>query len=189
MNPGLSPNNGRSIGTLLALCLLLSACAAPWHKTADHWPEQLPPRSHYINAYENDPRIHSLQTREHYLRWIVNFYQGTLWYRNGWNKLVPDLLAQAETEQQARDWERKLHKLGRDISTEWAKNKNYRRIHNCQLSVWGNAASKAIADGEVEATIDQIARDVEALIAGQLAPEAISAERYFPEDQDDVFAF
>ena len=183
------PGKEHSVGVALALCLLLSACAGPWSKNAQHWPDQLPPRSHYVNAYESDTRIHPLQTREHYLRWIVNFYQGTLWYRNGWNELVPDLLAEAETEQQARDWERKLHKLGRDISTEWAKNKNYRRIHNCQLSVWGNAASKAIAEEEVEATIERIEQDVEALIAGELAPEAISAERYFPEDQDDVFAF
>ena len=184
------PGKGHSVGAALALCLLLSACTGHWNQGAEHWPDQLPARSHYVNAYENDPRIHPLQTREHYLRWIVNFYQGTLWYRNGWNDLVPDLLAEADTEQQAQLWERKLYKLGRDISTEWAKNKNYRRIHNYQLSVWGNAVSKAIAEEEdIEATIDRIAQDVEALIAGGLEPKAISGERYFPEDQNDVFAF
>jgi len=170
------------------LSLLLGACAAPW-RSADSWPDELPPRGHFVDAYESDPRIHPLQSREHYLRWVVNFYEGTLWYRNGWSDLVPDLLAEAETPEQAQRWERKLYQLGRAIATEWPKNKRYRRIHNRQLSVWGNAASQAIAEGNIEATIDRIAGDVEALIAGELEPEAISAERYHAQDQDDVFAF
>lgn len=176
--------------TALLLCsLFLGACAGLRQPAVVAWPEALPPRSHFIAAYEADARLQERQSLGAYLQWIVNFYEGSPWYPRGWNDLVADQLAAAAGEAAARRREQRLRRLGRAIAAEWAKDNSVRRIDNRHLAVWGEAAGRALDTGTVDETLARIERDVRGLLAGDLPADRVSPERYHRQDPDDWFAF
>lgn len=170
------------------LTLALIGCVGP-RQASENWPESLPPLSFFKEFYYADRKNQEQQTLNNYLRWVRNFYQGFELYRQGWNDFVPEVLADIEDPQKKAEVERQLYYLGRDISAEWGKYDEKRRVRTRHLSVWGNAMRTAMAEGEVLEIINKVEQDVEALLNQTLDPKEIRAERYFEQDEDDAFRF
>jgi hypothetical protein len=175
----------------LLLCLQLGACAALHPSALDDWPEGIPPASYFVAAYEADPDAARLQTLDEYLYWVRGFYAGTTFYPRGWNDVSEDLLADMEiadgnSEDYARR-ERTLYELGRDIAAEWAKDGSINRVDNQHLATWAIAASRAVKEENVDETLERISEDVQALLALQIGPDEIDADRYHEPDPDDWF--
>lgn len=173
---------------VVMLCLLQSACVGVHDGAVSAWPEGIPQVSHFLTAYEEDAQLHEHQSLQEYLNWVRSFYQGTTLYPRGWNDISEDVLAETQGLERLSSRERQLSLLGRDIATEWAKANNVRRIDNRSLAVWGVAATRAVDEGNVEETLENIAQDLQKLLSLELAPDTITAGRYHPQDPDDWFA-
>lgn len=163
-----------------ALILMVITMASCIRTPVDRvsWPEDLPPISHYEQVYAQDDANQAVQSREKYLEWVVRFYKGWKLYQDGWQATTRDVLyAMDEGARKARV-ERKLAELGMLISAEWAKNSEDRSIRSRELSIWGQALLKAMNQGAEEILIDQITRDVNALLSDNLNPADINLQRY-----------
>ena len=181
------PSTRRAL-ILCLLCGFLDACSALLPDPQQVWPDGIPPVSYYVGVYEKDPENQALQSLKDYLYWIEGFYEGTVLYPRGWSDLVADQLSQSSGEESA-DRSRQLYRLGRDISTDWARHNRVRRIDNRHLAVWGAAAGRAIDEDNVDETLQRIAADVKLLLSGELQPDAVTAARYHEQEADDWFAF
>lgn len=146
------------------------------------WPSSLPPIEHYESIYAADASNQAVQTREEYLRWVVRFYKGWRLYQDGWEATTRDVLYGVEGETARKRMERKMAILGSLISAEWAKNSESRRIRTRELSIWGQALLKAMNRGAEEELIDQITRDVNALLSDRLDPSDVNLQRYTGSD-------
>jgi hypothetical protein len=82
-----------------------------------------------------------------------------------------------------------LSLLGRDIASEWAKDNSVRRVDSRHLAIWGAAAARAVKEENVDETLQKISMDLQKLLALDLAPSSITADRYHLQDPDDWFAF
>ncbi|WP_439509811.1 hypothetical protein [Marinimicrobium koreense] len=151
------------------------------------WPEDIPPRSDFEALYAADERNQAVQSQEEYLVWITRFYQGWKLYPQGWNDLVPDILAEVDDPDERAELEAELYDAGRFIASEWSKDAETRKVRTRQLSIWGNAMREAVTRGETREMIEQIARDVDRLKAQRLTYSDITPGRYYAEDEDDVF--
>lgn len=172
---------------LAVLCLQLGACAALHQTALEDWPEGIPPTAYFVAVYEADPEAATLQTLDEYLYWVRGFYEGTPLYPRGWNDISEDLLAEVASPQRYAERERQLFLLGREIAAEWAKDTSINRVDNQHLATWGVAASRAVNEDNVDETLDKISDDVQALLAMQIGPDEISADRYHEPDPDDWF--
>jgi hypothetical protein len=174
---------------LLLLCSLLAACAtAPGLRRAD-WPAQIPPRAFFVKVYAADEALQGRQSLEEYLSWVVRFYSGTALYPRGWSDLVAEQVAAETDADTAMRRRTQLQRLGREIAAEWAKDNALRRVDTRHLVIWGEAARRAIREGNVEQTLSSIEQDLEQLMSGVLEADAITAARYHEPDPDDVFTF
>ena len=77
--------------------------------------------------------------------------------------------------------------LGGLIAGEWAKENEERVIDSGMLSLWASTMQLSIGFGAQESAILLIEKDVNSLLAGELAPNAIDDERY--EQQLDIDLF
>lgn len=165
----------------LAAFLLLSVLAVSCTRTPVEdvtWFDDLPPLDYYERIYAQDEENQAVQTRKEYLKWVVRFYKGWELYQDGWHITTRDVL-RGTPEGAAKDrLERKLARLGKLISGEWAKNSDNRRIRSRELSIWGQALLKAINRQREEALVDQLTRDVDALLKDDLDPFEINLKRY-----------
>lgn len=173
---------------LLVCLLLLEACAVVRDDVASDWPEELPPVAFFTDAYRDTPGLETEQPLTEYLYWVKAFYSGTALYPRGWSDLVAEQIDQSPGPAEAERRQVQLYNLGRDIAAEWAKANSVRRVDNRHLQVWGSAAGRAIDEGNVDDTLIKIAADLELLLAQELGPDAITAERYHAQDPDDWFA-
>lgn len=175
-------------GLMLGLLLFVSGCAF-WKTdiSRESWPEKAPPRSDFEAEYAADEANQAVQTEEEYLLWVKRFYTGWRLYANGWNDLVPEVLSEVKDPDLKAELEAELYEMGQDISSEWAKETEERRVHTRHLSVWGNAMRDAIASGETKEMIEQISRDVDQLMDHVLTVGDITASRYQEFEEDDVF--
>lgn len=174
---------------LLPLCLVLGACGGLRDSPASTWPDELPPVSYFVSAYDQDAELKDYQSLREYLSWVRSFYEGTVLYPRGWTDLSDDILRATDKPALFETRKRELGLLGRDIAAEWAKDNDIRRVDNRHLAVWGGAASRAINEENVDEILDKIGDDLEKLLAAQLPPDAIHADRYHDPDPDDWFAF
>jgi len=159
------------------LAFLAASCArAPVERVA--WPSGLPPIDHYESVYAEDESNQAVQSRDDYLRWVVRFYKGWRLYQDGWESTTRDVLYGVESKTERKRMKRKMATLGRLISSEWAKNSDNRRIRSRELSIWGQALLKSMNRGAEEELIDQVTRDVNALLSERLEPSDINLERY-----------
>lgn len=170
--------------TLTLALLLLAGCSSV---NQEQWPQQLPPRSHYLDAYANDHTNQQYQSRQDYLKWVVNFYQGTVLYRRGWNQMIDEVKQTLTDQEQQNLAERRLREIGKQISTEWAKNRKARKINSRHVYVWGNSLLTAVANGTLFPYMEQVAIDVNAILNDQLEGDAVVESRYFAEDPNDAF--
>jgi len=165
---------------LLSLALMTIAAAACVRAPVERveWPQDLPPMDHYDRLYQEDEANRAVQSREQYLKWVVRFYKGWKLYQDGWHTMTHDVLAGMESGPAKRRMRTKMAHLGRLVSGEWAKDSNGRRIRSRELSIWGQALVNALDRGEEERLIDEVTRDVEALLAGRLDPLQVKLSRY-----------
>lgn len=172
---------------VIVLAALASGCVGLRDPLGD-WPSALPPANYFVSAYEQDSRLDDYQPLDDYLYWVRRFYEGTALYPRGWSDISADILAETEDAERIRERERRLTMLGRDIAAEWAKHNDVRLVDNRHLAVWGEAAGRSIGEDNVDETLAKIAEDLDQLLAQDLAPEAITADRYHAPDPDDWFA-
>lgn len=173
---------------MLACISIMAGCSL--FRPATHsqaWPEDIPDRAYFEAIYEADPANQELQSKQAYLTWVIRFYQGSAIYRRGWNHLVPDVVADIDEPKQRQALERQLQTIGRKIAADWAKDNNVRQITTAHLATWGEAMNESVLHNEQTELVRQIARDVDRLLQQQLKPQAIVANRYYPQDDDDVF--
>jgi hypothetical protein len=163
---------------LIALSVLSAACAMAPYK-AVKWPGNLPPMDYYENMYDRDRVNQKLQSRKSYLKWVVRFYEGWDLYQDGWHNTTRDILLGIENPSVRRRVKSKLARLGKLMSAEWAKEKPGRVIQSRELSIWGQALLKAVNNNQEEEFVDRVARDVNALLAGEMDRTDIALSRYF----------
>ena len=173
---------------IFIVCAMVGACSTLRDGPAQAWPADLPPVTYFEGVYAKDRQLHGLQSLDDYLSWVRSFYQGAPLYPRGWNDVSEDLLAAAGDPAQRAQRERKLYLLGRDIAAEWSKANSVRVVNAGHLSVWSVAAGRAVKEDSVDETLEAITADLQRLLAGELPPDAITANRYHEPDPDDWFA-
>jgi hypothetical protein len=161
---------------LLSL-LILSACSTI--DLANDWPDNIPPRSYYVDYYKRDAKHQKIVSEQEYLIWIHRFYFGWELYRRGWLQATDELVATIYKLEAKNDAREKALLIGKLVSAEWAKESNHRVINTRHLSIWGNSLTESIIRGEQLKTLDEILTDVNDLLAGKLKPADIKIDRYY----------
>jgi len=156
--------------------MLFVACSLSPKKFSD-WPVDIPSQTHYEEIYKNDTDNQAVQTKTEYLGWVVHFYQGYSGI-SGWHEITEQVLASTEISRSNIIAE-KMQQLGQAISSEWAKLSPNRVIVNRSVSVWSEVVKEASKRNEVEALIDTIAIDIDALFARKIKPDVIQFNRYY----------
>ena len=176
---------------LMAVLLLVSglfACSSnKIARKTDSWPSNMPSRAYFLEVYEADHANKKVQTQEEYLTWIVRFYSGWELYRRGWIKMTNELIEQVEDPSQVDEIRQKVDRIGRLVSGEWAKKSDTRTIYLRHVSIWGNALLESLDRNEALPLINRVNQDVDDLLAHRIKADVITAERYFPADEDDPF--
>lgn len=175
---------------LAALILASSLFACSSNKIvrqAEAWPSDMPSRTYFLKIYEADDANKKIQTKEEYLTWIVRFYKGWELYRRGWIKMTNELVAQVEDPNQIKEIQYKVDRIGRLVSGEWAKKTDTRTIYLRHVSIWGNALLESLDRNEALPLVNRVNQDVDDLLAHRIKADIITAERYFPADEDDPF--
>jgi hypothetical protein len=175
---------------LITLLMISSLYACSTNKMAKHdhtWPADMPSRAYFVKIYEADEINNKIQKKEEYLTWIVRFYKGWELYRRGWIKMTNELVAQVQDPSQVNEIQYKIDRIGRLVSGEWAKKSDTRTIYLRHVSIWGNALLESLDRNEALPLIDRVNKDVDDLLAHRINADVITAERYFPADEDDPF--
>ncbi len=173
----------------LLLCVMLGGCAGLQRDFVKNWPENLPPANYFVSSYERDAVNQEHQALHEYMYWVRKFYEGTALYPRGWSDITDDILDATQDPAGRQRIARRLSVLGRDIAAEWSKDSGISLVKNHNLATWSIAASRAVAEGDVEETLDRIGDDLAQLLNRELTADAITAERYHAPDPDDIFAF
>lgn len=163
---------GTRIGLLLLCCALLQSCI-----NLNKWPEDIPERALFIDAYEQDIENQQVQDRDEYLTWVLRFYVGWGPMAMGWNDMTQAVMdgLDGELYQEA---ESRRDYLGLLISAEWAKANDVRNIDTAMLSLWG-AVMVSVPDATQRiAALDLLIADAQALLDAELFPDQINDQRY-----------
>lgn len=169
------------------LVMLLTGCAS-WQSAEDlRWNDTLPPRDIFERVYAEDRHNRELQSEGEYLLWVKRFYQGSQLYRHGWNDFAPEVVTNVEDATERRELQRAIDQLGQTIAAEWSKDSDHSRISTRHLSIWGNALRDSVDTGRQQEIVEQISQDVDYLLNRRMSARDITSDRYFPEDQSDVF--
>jgi len=171
----------------ISLVFLVSACTtAP---SDSNWPSDIPDRKIFVDAYLENRDIKTAPSSaiENHLVWIVRFYQGTVLYPNGWNRVSERFLASINTSKDKGAMATRLEQLGIRISNEWAQDNGVRQINSSNVATWGSALRTAAERDDQRNFIAAVERDVELLIEGSLKSNQIDYQRYYPEEDYDNF--
>jgi hypothetical protein len=171
---------------IILLTLIISACTSR-QISEDAWPRNIPSRSYFLKVYQADHANQKIQTEEEYFTWILRFYNGWELYRRGWVKMTNELMEQVQDPSQAQEIKFKIDRIGRLVSGEWAKKSDTRTIYLRHVAVWGNALLESLDRNEALPLINRINRDVEDLLAQRIGADVITADRYYPRNEDDPF--
>ena len=167
------------------LVSLLGCTVTPVQEIA--WPENIPPRELYEQAWRADEQNRAVQDLDGYLRWVLRFYQGWPVYDYGWLDTTRDVLASADNPGDRNILRAQLFEMGKRISIEWSKDSDHRYIRTPTISAWGSALREATDRGEVAELMDRVFNDIDLLAARQLKVEEISLERYYTLEEEDFF--
>lgn len=175
------------LSSMILLAFCLTACQS-LTSTKD-WPDNLPARKNFVNAYYQKRNVSKVDDRvmNEHLGWIIRFYQGTVIYPNGWTRVSNLFLDSIPNGSRRIEMQRRLEKLGIEIANEWAQDNAFRNINSSNMITWGSALRTAAERGDQENFVTQVETDVQALVARKLAAKAISYERYYPEQDYDDF--
>lgn len=164
----------------LLLCgLLLGGCSS---LQESDWPRGIPAQSYFLEYYEQDAANQVLQSEADYLRWIKRFYTG-LPPIPGWLELSEQAMGELSSGV-AQELQNDTYRLGRDISAEWAKNDQVRRIDTRMINIWRDAFLEARNRSEVLKYLDLWQADVNDLLSGELSDDDIYFERYYVDEFD-----
>ena len=172
--------------SFLALSLIAFLLQGCLFNNSSRWPENVPEREYFESIYRADAGNQLVQSRADYLQWVVSFYEGTLIAPLGWLELQSIVLEMSDSSRLIH-LSNRLTVLGGLIAGEWAKENEERVIDSGMLSLWASIMQQSIGFGAQESTILLIEKDVNSLLAGELAPNAIDDERY--EQQLDIDLF
>jgi len=179
--------NGLLIGFT---ALLLSACTTTKNTSKSDWPNDLPEKNIFVDAYKeqanNGKNNNSLAS---HLTWIKRFYKGSIIYPIGWNdmtEMVMDSLNSNPISEQ-NEAQSRLNTLGQKISIEWAQSNSVRNINSANIATWGNALRTAVKEKTIFTFLDKVEMDVDDLLARKLTMKEITRERYFPPENFDDF--
>ncbi len=162
-----------------AVIILLSALSASCmsSRILEQWPEDIPEQRHFRSLYQDDKINAQLQSEIEYLTWVSRFYQGWEMMPIGWDDISGSVLVDLEPAQH-RYLNRKLSRIGVQISGEWAKDNSVREIDSRMLSLWAGVMQADFSAQYRVRAVDLIAQDVALLLQGALAPEAVDEYRY-----------
>ena len=172
-----------SFFALSLIAFLLQGCLV---NNSSRWPENVPEREYFESIYRADAGNQLVQSKADYLQWVVSFYEGTLVAPQGWLELQSIVLEMSDSSEPIQ-LSNRLTILGGLIAGEWAKENKERVIDSGMLSLWASIMQQSIGFGAQESTILLIEKDVNSLLAGELAPNAIVDERYEQELGIDLF--
>ncbi len=160
---------------LILTSTLLASCMSA--RILEQWPEEIPDQRHFRQLYQTDKENAQLQSEIEYLTWVARFYQGWEMMPIGWDDISGSVLVDLEPEQ-FQHLHRKLHRIGSQISGEWAKDNSVREIDSRMLSLWAGVMQADFSSEYRVQAVDLIAQDVAMLLSGRLAPEAVDEYRY-----------
>lgn len=172
---------------VILLALFMVACASK--PSDENWPGDLPERKLFVDAYLKNKNIEKASSAEieNHLIWIIRFYQGTVLYPNGWNRVSDRFLASMENMQAKQEMKQRLEKLGVRIANEWAQDNSVRLINSTNVATWGSALRTAAETNDQIDFVTAVERDVELLIEGLLKSNEVDYQRYYPEEDYDNF--
>jgi len=175
------------LSLVMLIALFMAACAT---KSSDeNWPSDLPERKLFVDAYLENRNIDEASSAaiENHLVWIIRFYQGTVLYPNGWNRVSDRFLASIENTKAKAAMKQRLEKLGVRIANEWAQDNDVRLINSTNVATWGSALRTAAETNDQINFVIAVEKDVELLIEGLLQSNEIEYQRYYPEEDYDNF--
>lgn len=168
------------IKTFLSMILLSSLFGCVSANVVENWPEELPEQGYFARIYRADTDNRALQSETEYLTWVARFYDGWELMPMGWNDIAESVLVDLELS----DYQRinaSLTTLAVQISGEWAKDNQVRRIDSAMLSLWGGVMQADFSPDYRIAAVEMIREDVTDILAGVLAPEQVTEARYVDE--------
>ncbi len=175
------------LSLVILIALFTAACAT--NSSNENWPGDLPERKIFVDAYLENRGIDEATSTavENHLVWIIRFYQGTVLYPNGWNRVSDRFLASIENTQVKNSMTQRLEKLGIRIANEWAQDNDVRRINSTNVATWGSALRTAAETNDQINFVTAVEKDVELMIEGLLKSSEIDYQRYYPEEDYDNF--
>lgn len=159
---------------------LLSACTS--YKSGKLWPAELPPQTHFSDAFQTDIEAHQYQTEDEYLFWVLRFYNG-INLVPGWLGITEQVLDKLD-EPQRSEVAMRLFSLGSRIGTEWPKDNRVRKLNSRSANVWRDGLLEALAQDDLDDYLDRIDQDVDDLLSGNLDNDEIYFERYYEDEFD-----
>ncbi len=175
----------KAFALVLMAVFTLASCVSVPKQSA--WPNDIPAYSFYIDKYHSDLDNQHQQRLDEYLKWVIGFYYGTELYSNGWLRVTQEAIEAIEDPAERALARNKLDWIGQHVSAEWAKSNALRVINSRHVSIWALSLDEAIARGEALSYIDEVVRDIDAILAGLIEPDDITDYRYFTESEDFFF--
>jgi hypothetical protein len=123
-------------------------------------------RPHFDRDFANGGK----QSWAQYWGWVQSFYQGNL-FAKGWSDRAVWLLEGVRSDVERKRLRAKINAAGRDISAEWAKDYNRRKVGTADLLTWGKMLEQA-RDGddgsgaEIHRAIDAIREHLQRKVGG-----------------------
>jgi hypothetical protein len=120
--------------------------------------------------YQRDRSNQKLQTWKEYWGWVQGFYRGNL-LADGWTKYSQSTLAVVKAKDARPEILKKLNRLGKLISREWAKHDSVRKITTTDLRRWHDAITEARRNDDgtgqgIQSALDKINDQAEKQLAG-----------------------
>lgn len=174
----------KTLFKLFLLITVLSGCAT---QPQSQWPAGAPDRSWFVEQYLADEDNREIQSREKYLNWIKQFYEGNFLQPVGWLETTTLVTANIDDPAQKAMIEEKLFQYGKIIAAEWAKDTPDRPITLREVQIWGNALRKSVHLDQQVNYVDRVSNDIDRLMNGEMHRDVISRARYFKTDEEDPF--
>ena len=120
--------------------------------------------------YQRDLTNQKLQTWREYWGWVQGFYKGNF-CADGWTKHSQTTLNAVKVEEARPTILKKLNRLGRLISQEWAKHASVRKITSTDLRRWNDAIAEARRSDDgtgqgIKRALDKIREQAQRQLAG-----------------------
>lgn len=179
----------RKIRFLIVITIALFTAACATSSSDQDWPSDLPKRKIFVDAYLENRGLNDAHAAalENHLIWIVRFYQGTVLYPNGWNRVSARFLASIDGIEAKQAMAERLTALGIRIANEWAQSNEVRLINSTNVATWGSALRTAAERDDQANFVTAVERDVQLLKDGSLKSSEIDYQRYYPEEDYDNF--